>query len=63
MHAPSFVLELVDQPLEQPQALGPEAGIGGIEAEGREQLLVPQRAAGARAGRDSCGSKPSGASS
>src|SRR5579871_1546469 len=38
--------ELVDEARYHRQALAPEFRIGGVEAEGRQQLLVPSRAAG-----------------
>src|SRR5712671_2418789 len=39
-------LELVDEALDDAEAASPEGGIGGVEAEGRQQLAVAQRAAG-----------------
>src|ERR1044072_8661711 len=39
-------LELVDEAADHAEAAGPEGGIGGVEAERRQQLAVAQRAAG-----------------
>src|SRR5260370_6293540 len=40
--------ERVDEAGEYRQALGPEGGVGGVEAERREQLAMPHRAARAQ---------------
>src|SRR5438105_13826859 len=39
------LFELVDEAGDYRQAFGPEGGFGGVEAERREQLAVPHRAA------------------
>ena len=42
----AIALQFVDKARDHVQAALPEAGVGGIEPEGRQQLLVPQGAAG-----------------
>ena len=54
----SQLLELVDEARDDAQALVPEAGIGGVEAERRQQLLVPLACRRPSACRDTSPAKP-----
>src|SRR6185312_10446435 len=47
-HPSLHPLELVDEAADDAETLGPESGIGGVEAEGGQQLLVALGAAGAQ---------------
>src|SRR5262245_44705187 len=44
----SELLQLIDEARDDAEALVPEGGIGGVEAERRQKLLVPLHAAGAQ---------------
>src|SRR5262249_47384448 len=46
--SPLHPLELIDEAADHAEALVPEGGVGGVEAERRQQLLVALGAAGAQ---------------